>query len=85
MDIQVHPHVKTALTPSALRSGLFGPARRRRRAWRLLQASVYEALAERGIEPDWIAGMSIGAINAAIIAGNAPNDRIDRLRESGIW
>src|ERR1700730_7062231 len=45
------------------------------------QAGVYEALAEAGIHPDWIAGMSIGAINAAIIAGNSPNSRVDRLRE----
>jgi NTE family protein len=45
------------------------------------QAGVYEALSEAGIHPNWIAGMSIGAINAAIIAGNAPSDRIDRLRE----
>ena len=45
------------------------------------QAGVYEALSEAGIHPNWIAGMSIGAINAAIIAGNAPNDRVDRLRE----
>src|SRR6202161_165548 len=44
------------------------------------QAGVYEALAEAGIHPDWIAGMSIGAINAAIIAGNAPDARVDRLR-----
>jgi NTE family protein len=45
------------------------------------QAGVYEALSDAGIYPNWIAGMSIGAINAAIIAGNAPNDRVDRLRE----
>ena len=45
------------------------------------QGGVYEALAEANIHPDWIAGISIGAINAAIIAGNAPNDRVDRLRE----
>ena len=45
------------------------------------QAGVYEALSEAGIYPNWIAGISIGAINAAIIAGNAPNDRVDRLRE----
>jgi NTE family protein len=36
------------------------------------QAGVYEALAEREIEPGWIAGISIGAINSAIIAGNPP-------------
>jgi NTE family protein len=45
------------------------------------QAGVYEALAEANIHPDWIAGISIGAINAAIIAGNPPNSRVDRLRE----
>jgi NTE family protein len=44
------------------------------------QAGVYEALAEAGIDPDWIAGVSIGAINAAIIAGNPANSRVDRLR-----
>src|SRR6187397_271259 len=45
------------------------------------QGGVYEALAEADIHPNWIAGISIGAINAAIIAGNPPNSRIDRLRE----
>ncbi len=44
------------------------------------QAGVYEALHEAGIEPDWIIGTSIGAINAGIIAGNHPADRVDRLR-----
>jgi predicted acylesterase/phospholipase RssA len=47
------------------------------------QAGVYEALAEAGIHPDWIASVSIGAINAAIIAGNPPNTRVDSLRASG--
>jgi NTE family protein len=45
------------------------------------QGGVYEALAEADIHPNWIAGISIGAINAAIIAGNPPNSRVDRLRE----
>lgn len=44
------------------------------------QAGVYEALHEAGIEPDWIIGTSIGAINAAIIAGNKPEDRLARLK-----
>ena len=44
------------------------------------QAGVYEALAETEYVPDWVAGISIGAINAAIIAGNAPADRVPRLR-----
>ena len=45
------------------------------------QAGVYEALAEAGLHPDWVVGISIGAINAAIIAGNAPERRVDKLRE----
>jgi NTE family protein len=45
------------------------------------QGGVYEALAEENIHPDWIAGISIGAINGAIIAGNPPKNRADRLRE----
>ncbi len=40
---------------------------------------VWEALAAVGIEPDWISGVSIGAINSAIIAGNPPEKRIERL------
>jgi NTE family protein len=44
------------------------------------QAGVYEALASSEYCPDWVAGISIGAINAAIIAGNAPQDRVPRLR-----
>ncbi len=45
------------------------------------QVGVYQALHEAGIEPDWVIGTSIGAINASIIAGNAPGDRLDRLTE----
>jgi NTE family protein len=45
------------------------------------QAGVYEALAEADLHPDWVAGISIGAINAALIAGNPPEDRVARLRE----
>lgn len=44
------------------------------------QAGVYATLAERGYEPEWIAGVSIGAINGAIIAGNPPEVRAERLR-----
>jgi NTE family protein len=45
------------------------------------QAGVYEALHEAGVEPQWVIGTSIGAINAALIAGNAPEHRMERLRE----
>src|ERR1700692_2528074 len=47
------------------------------------QAGVYQALAEANLHPDWIAGISIGAVNSALIAGNPPERRIDRLRE--VW
>jgi len=43
------------------------------------QCGVYEGLHGAGIRPNWFAGISIGALNAAILAGNAPEDRIDRL------
>ena len=45
------------------------------------QAGVYQALAEANLHPDWVAGISIGAINAALIAGNPPEKRVERLRE----
>ncbi|WP_374397364.1 patatin-like phospholipase family protein [Sphingopyxis sp.] len=45
------------------------------------QVGVYQALHEAGVEPDWVIGTSIGAINAAIIAGNAFDDRLDSLTE----
>lgn len=45
------------------------------------QAGVYEALDTAGIEIDWVAGISIGAVNAAIIAGNPPERRVARLHE----
>jgi NTE family protein len=45
------------------------------------QAGVYQALHEASIEPDWIIGTSIGAINASLIAGNEPENRLERLEE----
>jgi NTE family protein len=47
------------------------------------QAGVYEAMAEIDLHPDWVAGISIGAINAAIIAGNPPEERVSQLK--GFW
>ncbi len=44
---------------------------------------AYQALAERGFEPDWVCGISIGAINAAVIAGNSPDQRLQRLDD--LW
>src|ERR1700736_2073231 len=45
------------------------------------QAGVYEALAEAGIHPNWVAGISIGAVNAALIAGSPPDKRVENLRK----
>lgn len=44
------------------------------------QVGVYQALHEAGVEPDWVCGVSIGAINSAIIAGNPPERRLERLQ-----
>jgi NTE family protein len=56
------------------------------------QAGVYQAMHEAGVEPDWVSGVSIGAINAAIIAGNPPTRRLrqlqafwDMITERKIW
>jgi NTE family protein len=45
------------------------------------QAGAFQALCNAGFEPEWIAGISIGAVNAAIIAGNDAHTRVDRLKE----
>lgn len=44
------------------------------------QAGVYQALSEERLHPDWVAGISIGAINPALIAGNPAETRVDKLR-----
>jgi NTE family protein len=44
------------------------------------QAGVYEGLAEAGMTPNWVVGISIGAVNSALIAGNPPERRVERLR-----
>src|SRR6201992_250723 len=56
------------------------------------KVGVYEALHEAGIEPDWVSGVSIGAINAALIAGNPPERRLaalcefwDRITNRTVW
>jgi len=45
------------------------------------QAGVYQALAEANLHPDWVAGISIGSVNAALIAGNSREKRVEKLRE----
>src|ERR1700758_3795585 len=47
------------------------------------QIGAYQALAEHDLHPDWVAGISIGAINAAVIAGNRPEHRVARL--TALW
>jgi NTE family protein len=90
MNVQVQPHVTTAqrhLPFECVALVLQGGG-----ALGAYQAGVYEALSEAGIHPDRIAGVSIGAINASIIAGNPENSRVDRLRKfwtevtaDGLW
>jgi NTE family protein len=79
MNVEVQPHVTAAaqhLPFEVVALVLQGGG-----ALGAYQAGVYEALSEAGIHPNWIAGISIGAINAAIIAGNAPEARVERLRK----
>lgn len=79
MNLQTRPHLMTAknhLPFERIVLALQGGG-----ALGAYQAGAYEALAEGGVYPNWIAGISIGAINAAIIAGNPPDQRIDRLRQ----
>jgi NTE family protein len=90
MNVQVQPQVTTA--ERRLPFELIALVLQGGGALGAYQAGVYEALAEAGIHPDWIAGVSIGAINGAIIAGNPPHSRVDRLREfwtqtttGGLW
>ena len=45
------------------------------------QAGVYEGMHDHGLAPDWVTGVSVGAINAALIAGNPPDKRVERLGE----
>src|SRR5262252_10466223 len=45
------------------------------------QGGVYQALAEANLHPDWVAGISIGAVNSALIAGSPPEKRVEKLRE----
>ena len=45
------------------------------------QAGAYQALCHQDFVPEWVAGISIGAINAAIIVGNAPEKRVEKLKE----
>ena len=44
-------------------------------------AGAYEQLHQNGIRPDWIVGASIGAVTGAILAGNAPEDRLAKLKQ----
>ncbi|MEJ7747130.1 MAG: patatin-like phospholipase family protein [Luteimonas sp.] len=83
-----HPHATTAVqTPTSGRKtgaprlpGQIVLVMQGGGALGAFQAGVYEAMHEAGIEPDWVVGTSIGAINGAIIAGNAPENRVARLK-----
>jgi len=68
------PHPDYAITALVLQGG---------GALGSYQAGVYQGLAQGGIHPNWVAGISIGALNAAVIAGNRPDRRVEQLR--GFW
>ena len=90
------PTLRTAIATSRLNAPNIAAASRWccRVAARLgaYQAGVYQALHEAGLEPDWVSGVSIGAINSALIAGNKPERRLaalcefwDRITDRTIW
>lgn len=84
---------KTAPSPSTIEAGADCPPRDPRSLGQIVlvlqgggalgayQAGVYQAMHEAGLEPDWVIGTSIGAINASLIAGNTPENRVIRMRE----
>ncbi len=72
-----HPHLAEGWRPE--RCGRVALVLQGGGALGAYQAGVYQALHEAGVEPDWVSGVSIGAINAAIIAGNPPERRLERL------
>jgi NTE family protein len=78
-DTETNPNVSTKKTPAL--PGQVALVFQGGGALGAYQGGVYQALHESGIEPDWVIGTSIGAINAAIIAGNEPGRRLERLRE----
>jgi len=65
------PHPDYAVTALVLQGG---------GALGAYQAGVYQGLAEAGIAPNWVAGISIGSLNSAVIAGNPPERRVEQLR-----
>src|SRR5690349_16700636 len=78
---ETHNGDATAAQRSVSRRGQFVMVLQGGGALGAYQAGVYEALHESGIEPDWVIGISIGAINASLIAGNDVGTRLDRLKE----
>ena len=78
MNVQFQPHLRT--TERRLPFECVALVLQGGGALGAYQAGVYEALAEADINPDWVAGVSIGAINSAIIAGNEPAERVAKLR-----
>src|SRR4051812_43554694 len=71
----IAPHAVSQKTPPRITLVLQGGG-----ALGAYQAGVYEALHEAGLQPDWVIGTSIGAINGSLIVGNRPDRRLERLR-----
>jgi len=84
MHIEIHPNGSQKSQPGSPASKVFGQTvlvLQGGGALGAYQLGVYQAMHEAGIEPDWVVGTSIGAINGAIIAGNHPAKRMSRLHE----
>ncbi|MDI1345158.1 MAG: hypothetical protein PSV22_13800 [Pseudolabrys sp.] len=89
VDLARASHVAVSRPPLSGRSGVYeiacGLAASERAndscGHAICASSVYAALAEAELQPDWVAGISIGAINGALIAGNAPERRVEQLKK----
>jgi hypothetical protein len=75
------PHLERPITFGIVRRSSASRSFSRAAALGAYQAGVSQALAEAAIHPDWVAGISTGAINSALIAGNPPEQRVDKLRQ----
>jgi len=80
VGVDTLPHISPIAWPTA-RGGKVGLILQGGGALGAYQAGVYQALHEAGVEPDWLAGVSIGSINAALIAGNPPDRRVAALQD----
>ena len=78
-ELEIDPHLPAWLRSASKSHHSIGSARNRHYTSSSV-AQVSQALAEANLHPDWVAGISIGAVNSALVAGDAPEKRAEKLR-----